>query len=481
VACTGAISDEFFNNHTGTFIGDRTPHPKQWTGKEYDLVTFSFGGDDIGFESILTHCFDLQGCPSDAAVRAKITQLGTTGVYKGSLHIPSYPTFLKHVATSAVASGGNVVVMGYPELVEDPTLWPLALRASGHCQGTISTGTARLFRGWAGDLNATISASVAEANALPSNQRNGVHFTFVDPVTGQAANGISASDQNLYEPATGTRHELCSDGDKAWLNGYSKHLLSRSFHPTQAGETAMGKLADEVISKLTWPWTPPVSAATGAPCTASAIMQAVDTYASDHGLPSQQANGAPVCSDGWASLSTLETSNGQVLGPDVAIASMSAGTWTVVSLSEGYLCTSLPAAAVQALGSAADCIVPTATTTTTTATALPVLMTSGPDGSPFDGIEPAAIYFSGDATNVVTSISWSSWTATQASGTGTWIDEGCVPDCATGSQTPYQATIELSNPEGGIFTTLLETTSGPDGFSMTFTYPGPSTWISGAS
>lgn len=256
VACTGAISDEFFHSHTGLLdeipVVSDTPHGPQWKPQmgRFDLVTFSFGGDDIGFPSIIQHCVDGQGCPSDQAVREKIKLLGSTGVYDGSLHIPPYPTFLRHVAENAVVRGGNVVVMGYPELVEDPTLW-----ASGRtsCAG-LSPSVVDTLRGWAGDLNATIGYAVAQANkAAP----NGVHFTFIDVVTGQpqSTSAIDLSDPNLFEPANGPRHELCSTG-QPWLNGLQvAHLFSRSFHPNQDGENAMGNLAKEVVSHLTWPWS----------------------------------------------------------------------------------------------------------------------------------------------------------------------------------------------------------------------------------
>ena len=249
VACTGAISDQFFNT-------DGQPTSRQWSPwmGRFDLVTFSFGGDDLGFATIISDCVEL-GCPSDSSVRQKIHLLGTTGVYKGSLHIPAYPTFLKHVANTAVVSGGNVVVMGYPELVEDPTLWTSGRQ---NCYG-ITAGEARTIRGWAGDLNATIGQSVGEVNALPMTERNGVHFTFIDPVTGQADTGITKQNVNLFEPSVGSRHELCSDG-QWWLNGITLlHLKTRSFHPNQTGEDAMGALAAEVIPRLTWPWPQPLT------------------------------------------------------------------------------------------------------------------------------------------------------------------------------------------------------------------------------
>ena len=260
VACTGAISDQFFN-------ADGSPYDPEWTPSmhRYNLVTFSFGGDDIGFPSIVRHCV-VGLCPPDRAVRQKISLLDGTGVYKGSELIPPYPTFLRHVATSAVTKGGNVVVMGYPEIFEDPSLVPTV----GYCYG-FTTGAMATARGWGGDLNATLGNAVAQVNALPGAERNWVHFTFVNPVTGQSSNGIALSDQYLFEPSKGVRHELCSGGNEQWLNGISRHLTTRSYHPNQAGEDAMGCLAAEVISKLTFPNPYPVTKPTPPPTSGLAI------------------------------------------------------------------------------------------------------------------------------------------------------------------------------------------------------------------
>jgi hypothetical protein len=178
----------------------------------FDLVTFSFGGDDVGFATIIGDCYTGGSKCTDAYVRPRISTLDK-----------QFPTFLLKVAKTAVVAGGNVLVMGYPEVIEDPNLWPAALKLTGHCQG-LGISTARSIRGWGGDINAALGSAVKAANAKLANQRNGVHFTFVDVVSG--GNGIARATQNLFEPATGTRHELCSNGDQAWLNGLSIHLFT---------------------------------------------------------------------------------------------------------------------------------------------------------------------------------------------------------------------------------------------------------------
>jgi hypothetical protein len=241
VACTGAISDQFFNS-------DGSAIAPQWRPNmgRFDLVTFSFGGDDIGFPSIMAHCATI-GCPADVDVRQKISELGTSGVYWNGRHLPSFSIFLRHVATSAVVRGGNVVVMGYPELFALPSTW-------GSLQGTCSGLSAQevdMVRGWGGDLNATLGSAVAQLNAEPSSQRNGVQFSFVNPVDGKG--NASTTDTNLFDPVGSASHELCTQGQE-WLNGFSpRHPLTHSFHPNQAGENALGSLAAAVLVTLQWP------------------------------------------------------------------------------------------------------------------------------------------------------------------------------------------------------------------------------------
>ena len=89
----------------------------------------------------------------------------------------------------------------------------------------------------------------------------------------------------------------------------------------------------------------------------------------------------------------------------------------------------------------------------------------------YSGVKPGTIYFSGDAGNVVQVITWTSWNASSATGTGMSDIQGCVPDCATGSETPVPATITLSDPVNGAFTSITEVRDG-------ITYTG---WPEGAA
>ncbi len=117
-----------------------------------------------------------------------------------------------------------------------------------------------------------------------------------------------------------------------------------------------------------------------------------------------------------------------------------------------------------------------ATTAAPATTAPPAPVTTAPAPATltiagWTGRAPVRIYFSADAGNVATGLTWSTWTATEAVGTGSREELGCVPDCAQGSATAYPVTITLSDPVGGSFTTLVEQTADGRGTSETFTAP----------
>jgi hypothetical protein len=239
-ACTGAKTGDLFS--------------KEWspTGNgRFELITFSFGGNNVGFAPFINECVRnlVNGCPAQGLVEQEIINLGV-----------KYQTFLKEVATQVSAHGGNVIVVGYPELIEDPQFWPQVNQALGKCHG-IRSGDARMIRGLAGLLNKTIADAVTEMNSKAQNiaanpELQDVRFTFVDVNTGQPAQGVGLDSPNLYEPSQGPRHNLCA-GDE-WLNGITTTGLTfntdRSFHPTQAGHDATAKLVEARIRSNQVKW-----------------------------------------------------------------------------------------------------------------------------------------------------------------------------------------------------------------------------------
>ena len=113
---------------------------------------------------------------------------------------------------------------------------------------------------------------------------------------------------------------------------------------------------------------------------------------------------------------------------------------------------------------------PSASASHPTAGALPVLL-----AGTYHGIKPTEIDFSGDAGNIVTGITWSSWTATTAIGSGTSDIDSCVPDCATAPKDYVTTTLMLSDPVNGRFTVIREMRNGT---AEAFVYPN--TWALGA-
>jgi serine/threonine protein kinase len=106
---------------------------------------------------------------------------------------------------------------------------------------------------------------------------------------------------------------------------------------------------------------------------------------------------------------------------------------------------------------------PASTPAVAGAAQLPVLTVGG-----YTGMKPTEIAYSGDATNVVTKITWSSWTATGASGQGTSDIDSCNPNCAQAPPSLVPTTVTLSAPVNGRFTKMTETRNG---FTSTYTYP----------
>lgn len=242
VACSGATSADFLRNK------DSAGYP-EWTSTmgRFDLITFTFGGDNVNFAGILEQCV-LGGdaiappdpghhCPSDAFIRSEITsKLGA-----------AYQSFLTKVANDAVVNGGNIVVLGYPELIEPTKDWSSILRHIGKCQG-IGTADATQLRGDAAALNTAIGQDVSVVNA---QHPNGVSLTFLNVNSGSDPGPIKVpkNDKNLFEPSQGAGHELCGSGP-SWLNGIVLFDKHKSFHPSTPGNEAEGQLLAQLIPHL---------------------------------------------------------------------------------------------------------------------------------------------------------------------------------------------------------------------------------------
>jgi hypothetical protein len=220
-ACSGAQTTDF---------------DTQWDHKTaHDLVMFTFGGDNVDFGRVMLDCLE-QRCPSDAAIRDKIATVRA-----------SYQVLLDK-AVSATTPGGNILVLGYPDILSNPDLWSGWASITHVCDG-IWFGNADKIRGWAGDLNATIGQEVADFSA----QHPGTHVTFLN-VDDRLVTSSDA--QYLWEPAGLKQvHTLCGNG-QPWLNSLNPGDLTSSyrisFHPDAAGLDAEGHLAANAIRRMDW-------------------------------------------------------------------------------------------------------------------------------------------------------------------------------------------------------------------------------------
>lgn len=222
-----------------------------------DLITFTIGGNDAGFSEALAMCVvgsvgldptrrfswlhdPVTLCPPDQSVRRRIDRFGR-----------ELSDLLEAVADDHVTAGGNVVVVGYPALFETYNRWDLPATLMGLCHGVDRAGVERI-RGWAGHLNATIGAAVADVDR---QKPNGVSFTFVNVNDGKGNNpghgdpGTAQRNTNLFEAVgSSERHNLC--GRTPWMFGGP--ISTGLYHPNAHGHAAIGAVVGSVLDNLDW-------------------------------------------------------------------------------------------------------------------------------------------------------------------------------------------------------------------------------------
>jgi hypothetical protein len=103
--------------------------------------------------------------------------------------------------------------------------------------------------------------------------------------------------------------------------------------------------------------------------------------------------------------------------------------------------------------------------TTTADRAFPLVYSVGCPGEQPARTGPSEVVLScADGNAYVSGITWSSWTATSAQGTGTLNLNNCIPDCAGGTFGKSATAVTLSSPvktltQGLVFGTVTWTTS----------------------
>lgn len=226
VACTAAVSSQLESQ-----IGEARA---RFGLSSWDLVTLSIGGNDIRFAEVLKGCLDLNllwgafdltpGCDiTEQELRASIEELRNALARTYDL------------VANVVSSGGDVIVVGYPQLVEEVARWDRWRRnIVSNCEG-IQRHDVGMLRSVGGFLNEQLATAALEADARHRDQ--GVRFHFLDISKDAYESGDRPAD----------RHALCSS--TPWLNGQTLGItsgdwweLDRSFHPNQKGHDATGEV-----------------------------------------------------------------------------------------------------------------------------------------------------------------------------------------------------------------------------------------------
>lgn len=262
VACTGAVILGDGNQLTDQ-LREAGIAANQQTAR-YDLITLSFGGNDLGFAEIVESCLgslsgslvDLHEGPFGIPPfgRPPKCLLGDDYYRQQLAIVRDHLSGLFTVLEQKIAPGGHIVVLGYPLGIADPSRWTLARidpnASSGAavpnlavCNGILSIDAGRLRK-----LGVDLNQAVATATASFSN----IHF---------------------LNPAGGFEgHLLCSGGEE-WINGYAtlfdptgtskfppkscplpgnRCRTYRSFHPNDGGYQYEAGQVGDLIPRLDW-------------------------------------------------------------------------------------------------------------------------------------------------------------------------------------------------------------------------------------
>lgn len=236
-ACSGALTDDFFNGNT-----ENLPEPKQlkWLGDDTKIVTFTIGGNDAGFVTVLKKCVNgpeagKYGCSADKALRAEVQN--RLNVLRGAskpITVPGrqiHSLLSTYRAVHAAAKNAKIYVGGYPRL--------FGTRPAGYDFGGKS-GAACLVGATAYKVPLFYSVDYLDALWIDglANKLNGA---ITDAVNAARAEGIDIT----YVPASFfAGHGLC-DTAEPWLNDivFGTNPLtgkpeseSESFHPNRAGQ-----------------------------------------------------------------------------------------------------------------------------------------------------------------------------------------------------------------------------------------------------
>ena len=255
-ACHGHLVEDFFNGRQGSGSGSLWDWGREQGGPErVDVLTMSFGGNDIGFADVMRDCtlapdkwveatpglvmlnplaaVGWSGCDvSEDELKARIdalldpprdctgTRVEQTDSYDCDLDIGSRRgsiiDFYYDIAQDRLTERGHLYVIGYPQLFAPIKEWRWYEKA--YCAG-VGRGDTEKLASVARHFNDKLQEAVNRANEVLDDRIKYLNL------------------QDLYR--TG-KHELCGSNDD-WLNGVVVESdgvsadFEESFHPNADG------------------------------------------------------------------------------------------------------------------------------------------------------------------------------------------------------------------------------------------------------
>lgn len=258
-ACTGHLVEDFYHQRDTRLSLFDWGHLEQGLPQRVDVITMSFGGNDIGFPDLIYDCVylpfkwkDVQefvapvtGCDfSEAVIEERIDALieptatgcrgGRVGEVEGRVVDPdpyacdlmigpagergTYADFLVKVAKNHLTPRGRLYLAGYPALLAPTGEWRLFEYAM--CAGILRGDAEKLGR-LAQRLDKVLEEAVRRANQTLGEDRV-----------------VYLSRYDLFRDGS---HEQCGSGDE-WINGLTidrepgvDFRLEGSFHPNGKG------------------------------------------------------------------------------------------------------------------------------------------------------------------------------------------------------------------------------------------------------
>lgn len=213
-ACSGAKAQ-------GDADADIPAQLRKVKGKKFDLITFTIIGNDFGFADIATACFLLASTPA--------CQLQEINLHPRAIAVaPILDDLLRRLKAGYLKPGGQIVVLGYPWVFEDPAKWISLIKTS--CAG-FNAADVGAFRRLASTLNGVIEAAA---------RGNGARYIDV---------------QAGFEG-----HNLCAeDPGEEWINDWTEVALRRSgrieslLHPNEKGHQWEGQELARLLAQLEYP------------------------------------------------------------------------------------------------------------------------------------------------------------------------------------------------------------------------------------